>query len=117
MKRVLFTYWIIVIIFLVAQCSSEKPVKEKESSSRWSSMQGKMGWQDAMNKCKSIGMRLPKSGDFVEGEEKGETKSFEQRGYWTSEDVSENYAYSYNLENRNVVGSEKTFYWRVICIR
>ena len=117
MKRVLSIYWIIAIILLVIVCSSEKSVKEKEIPSRWSSMQGKMGWQDAMNKCKSIGMRLPKSRDFVEGEEKGETKSFEQRGYWTSEDVSENYAYSYNLENRNVVGTEKTFHWRVICIR
>ncbi len=61
-----------MIIFYFAKCSSEQSLNKKDIASRWSSMQGKMGWQDAMNKCKSIGMRLPKSGDFVVGEEKGE---------------------------------------------
>jgi hypothetical protein len=117
MRKNIFEHWIITIMLITIGCSIEKPIKEKENTSRWSNPQGKMSWKDAMDKCTSLGMRLPKSRDFVEGEENGETKSLEQKGYWTSEDVSENYAYSYNLENRNVIGTVKAFQWRVICIR
>ena len=72
-------------------------------------MQGKMGWQDAMNKCKSIGMRLPKSGDFVEEKKKEKLNPLNKEVTGLRKMCPKNYAYSYNLENRNVVGSEKRF--------
>ncbi len=117
MRKVRLAFGIIGIMFSVTFCSTSNTVKETKESSRWSGGQGKMGWADAMEKCKSVGMRLPKAQEFAVAQASGETKSWEQKGYWTSEDVSENFAYSFNILDRSIIGTEKTFQWRVICIR
>ncbi len=116
------TYWflgIIVIMFYLPACSNtvETTKSTRGKSDKWSESQGKMNWTDAKAKCVSLGMKLPTVQEFAEAEKNGTTKAWEQKGYWTSNDASENYAYSFNVQDRSIVGSEKIFQWRVICTR
>ena len=68
-------------------------------SNAWSSYQGNMSWEDANEKCKSIGMRLPTLKELKAAYDSGITKSWQNdgRNYWSSTPDSGGDNYVFNI--------------------
>lgn len=76
------------------QIKAETPVS-KTIAGKWSSYLGQMKWEDAKNKCASIGMRLPTREEAINAFKSGETKAWESDGdgHWTSDEFTKGSAY------------------------
>lgn len=69
------------------QWSFDKPRKIQPFLNNWSEYQGRMNWGDALEKCDSLGMRLPTREELKDAHETGLLKSWnkgDQYSYWSS---------------------------------
>lgn len=84
----------------------------------WSAYQGRMNWNDAVKKCKSIGARLPKVGEFKSIYGRNELEEWKKKGYdyWTREEFSVARAYSFVIVNGFSLNYPKDDVLRVRCI-
>ncbi len=69
---------------------------------RWSSYQASLNWEDAKKKCKELGMRLPKRGEWqvnygANQKVLNEEWSKDAYYFWTSEEYSEFSAYAFDV--------------------
>ena len=81
--------------------------KQEELNSLFSTYQGKMEWDEANKKCKSIKMRLPTRDELKEAYESGITESWKKDGsyYWSST--------PYDAERYFVLGVRDSFIYNL----
>ena len=75
-----------VICLPVTPESMNEEKERNKSEEKYSGYMGKMNWDDAYEKCKSLGMRLPTLGELEDSYKAGITKSWIEDGddYWSS---------------------------------
>ncbi len=114
-----FLYAICMIAVLSCMdCREEKEQPKQDSGTgKWSAYQGEMNWYQAALKCVGKGMRLPKMNDFREAYKSGVTKSWENGNYWSSEEFSDDSAYSFYISDGIKGYHPKVFEVLVRCIR
>ncbi|HMV79160.1 MAG TPA: hypothetical protein PL048_05570 [Leptospiraceae bacterium] len=96
-----------------------KNAPQKPSNRKWSEDQGYMNWKDAMKKCGSIGMRLPKPQELKEAYAAGITESWKSdaRYYWSSERSKEdNWIKFFNIYTGITGSNFETSYHKVRCL-
>jgi hypothetical protein len=86
-------------------------------SSRWSDNQGFHSWNDAKEKCESIGMRLPTTEDLSAAYKTGIAKEWIKAYYWSSEEYSTFSAFSFKPKGSFVSADLKLYNYLVRCIR
>jgi hypothetical protein len=125
MKKIIPITLILFYYFINCGSASQEaptPKNSKEAkigSRNFSAYHGKNTWEDAKAKCDSIGMRLPTRAELDAAYKAKEIESWEADGiwYWTSEEVSENFAYSFTVGYGDVGYDSKGSARRVRCIR
>ncbi len=95
----------------------------KNSTTNWTEYLGIMNWNEANQKCKKLGMRLPSRSDWLEPYNSDQRKSWRKPNgswfsvYWTSEEVSGAGAYVFSLEDGDPDRYAKDMKVHVRCIR
>ncbi len=93
---------IVIILFMPIFLSNPSLfAKEntKKKSQKWSEYQGEMNWNDAIKKCASLGMRLPKRAELETAFKNKSIATWKKDGYWfwTSEEYSKGDAYYFDV--------------------
>jgi hypothetical protein len=88
-------------------------------STKFSEYQGRMDWNSANKKCKSIKMRLPTIDELSEAYKSGITKLWEKDGYiyWSSTPYDAESYYGFYVYDGNTYGGDRSFNGNVRCRR
>lgn len=88
-------------------------------SKKWSPFQGKLKWEEAKEKCKSLGMKLPSIDELSAAYNADELKKWKEDGntYWSSTEKNSDRAYYITLLDGNKFTFRKEGNLYVRCIQ
>lgn len=98
----------------------ETIMRKASDEKRWSEYQGIMNWDEAVKKCKSLGMRLPTRLEW-QGMYQYNLEKFMELDhssfYWTSEEYSSDSVYSFRIDYGSITILKNYYIINVRCIR
>jgi hypothetical protein len=111
-----------VIRELVENKASESEIqkaREDLGAKKFSEYQGRLTWDDANKKCKSLKMRLPSLDELKKAYESGITKSWLKDGlyYWSSTPYDAERYYLLNVRDGNTSSNSRDSSFNVRCRR